>query len=75
MADAWLGKAIADYLKENRYSQAYINRETGIARSKISQSLKGKRRFTFDEYILICKSLGLGTDYFLKSRFSGEKGA
>lgn len=68
MVDSWLGKAIKDYLKENRYSQIFLSRETGIKPDKLSASLNGKRRFTFSEYELICGALGINTDYFLKPR-------
>ncbi len=68
MKDAWLGIAIAKYLKENRYSQADMCRATGLDRYKMSMSLRGKRRFSFREYELICGALGLDTNFFLKPR-------
>lgn len=74
MVDEWLGKAIRKYLKENRYTQIYLSRVTGITPDKLSASLNGKRRFTFREYELICYALEVNTDKFLKPRAPDEKG-
>ena len=72
MVDAWLGEAIRQYLKENRYTQLSISKETGIAPDKLSASLNGKRRFTFTEYSLICGALGVNTDKFVKPKKRGD---
>lgn len=74
IADEWLGKAIKSYMKENRFTQAYLSKETGITPDKVSASLNGKRRFTFSEYELICGALKVNTDKFLKPRVQDEKG-
>lgn len=74
MVDEWLGKSIRNFLKENRYTQAFISRKTGIPTDKLSASLSGKRRFTFSEYELICYALEVNTDEFLKPRAPDEKG-
>ncbi len=68
MVDSWLGEAIREYLKENRYSQIFISEKTGIEPAKLNLSLNGKRRFTFREYELICWALSVNTDKFLKPR-------
>ncbi len=68
MVDSWLGERIRNYLKENRYTQAFIARKTGIRPDKLSASLNGNRRFTFSEYETICWALGVNTDKFLKPR-------
>lgn len=73
MVDAWLGEAIRQYLKENRYTQLSISKETGIAPDKLSASLNGKRRFTFTEYSLICGALGVNTDKFVKPKKRGDE--
>lgn len=72
MTDPWLGEAIRNYLKENRYSQAFLVKKTGIKADKLSASLNGKRRFTFSEYELICGALNVNTDKFLKPRLPKE---
>lgn len=74
MVDEWLGKSIRKYLKENRYTQIFISKKTGIAPDKLSASLNGKRRFTFSEYARICYVLEVNTDEFLKPRAPDEKG-
>lgn len=74
MTDEWLGKAIKSYMKENRFTQAYLSKETGIPPDKVSASLNGKRRFTFSEYELICGVLKVNTDKFLKPRTPDKKG-
>lgn len=73
MVDSWLGESIRNYLNENRYSQTYISKKTGIELSKVNLSLNGKRRFTFREYELICGALGVNTDMFLKPRIPEEE--
>lgn len=67
------GKSISQYLKENGISQAFLSRKTGIAPSKLSQSLSGNRKLTLDEYCVICGALGVNIDKFLKPRMPDEK--
>ena len=63
-----VGMKIKMYLEENGISQAHISRETEINPVKLNLGLNGNRRFTFNEYALICGALGVNTDYFLKPR-------
>lgn len=65
---------IKNYLENNGITQAFISRKTGIEPAKLSLALNGERRFTFDEYSLICGVLGVNTDKFLKPRLPDEKG-
>lgn len=65
---------IKKYLEENGITQAFISRKTGIEPSKLSLSLNGERKLTFDEYSIICGVLGVNTDKFLKPRLPDEKG-
>lgn len=62
------GKSISQYLKENGISQAFLSRKTGIAPSKLSQSLNGNRKLTLDEYCVICGVLDVNTDKFLEPK-------
>lgn len=64
---------IKKYLEENGITQAFISRKTGIEPSKLSLALNGDRRFSFDEYSLICGVLGVNTDKFLKPRMPDQK--
>ena len=59
---------IRGYLEKKGISQAFVSRETGIPLSKLNLSLNGKRRLTLEEYALICGTLGVNTDRFLKPR-------
>lgn len=70
MVDDWIGKAVLEYMKENRYSQAYLSKEIGMSPDKMSASLNGKRRFTFSEYALICGVLGGKHRLFLKAEIA-----
>lgn len=63
-----VGLKIKRYLEDNGISQAYISRVTKIDTVKLNLALNGNRRFTFDEYALICGVLKVNTDYFLKPR-------
>lgn len=65
---------IKKYLEENGITQAFISRKTGIEPSKLSLALNGERRFTFEEYSIICGVLGVNTDKFLKPKLPDEKG-
>lgn len=65
---------IKEYLKENGITQAFLSRKTGINTSKLNLALNGGRKLTLEEYALICGTLGVNTDLFLKPRFPGEKG-
>lgn len=75
MKDTWLGRAIAEYLKENRYTQTHMSKKTGIELPKWNLALNGNRRFTFEEYELICGALGVNTDKFLKPRTLDKGGS
>lgn len=66
--DLEVGLKIKKYLEDNGISQAHISRATKIDTVKLNLALNGNRRFTFDEYALICGALKLNTDYFLKPR-------
>lgn len=62
---------IKKYLEENGITQAFVSKKTGISPAKLSLSLNGERRLSFDEYSLICGVLGVNTDKFLKPRLPG----
>lgn len=74
LVDEWLGKKIKAYMEENRFTQAYLSKNTGIPPDKVSASLNGKRRFTFSEYERICGALKVNTNKFLKPRKPSKKG-
>lgn len=59
---------IKKYLEEKGITQAFVSKKTGISPAKLSLSLNGERKLSFDEYSLICGVLGVNTDKFLKPR-------
>lgn len=63
-----VGLKIKKFLDDNGISQVYLSEKTGIPIVKLNLALNSKRRFTFDEYALICWVLKVNTDYFLKPR-------
>lgn len=67
-----VGNKIKEYLEENGISQAFVSRVTEIDAVKLNLSLNGNRRFTFEEYSLICGALKVNTDFFLKPRMPSE---
>lgn len=44
---------LKEYFKNNNVTHEEISKRTGIARSKVTLSLNGKRKFTADELINI----------------------
>lgn len=62
------GKMIMKYLENHGISQAFLSKEARIAPAKLSLSLNGKRKLTFEEYSNICWVLGVSVDTFIKPR-------
>jgi len=63
-----VGLKIKKYLSETGITQVFLSRKSGINPVKLNLALNGNRRFTFDEYELICGSLGVNTDFFLEPK-------
>lgn len=59
---------IKKYLADNGITQIFVSKKTGIEPAKLSLALQGERKFTLEEYAVICGVLGVNTDYFLKPR-------
>lgn len=57
---------IKKYLSDKGITQAFVSKKTGIEPAKLSLALQGERRFSLEEYAVICGVLGVNTDYFLK---------
>lgn len=62
------GVMIKKYLKENGITQAFLSRKTGIKPAKLNLALNGDRRFSLDEYALVCGALKVNIDQFLKPK-------
>ena len=58
-------KEIAAYLTSNGITQAFVSEKSGIAQSKLSQSLNGNRKIPIDEYVKICSALNVPLDRFV----------
>ena len=58
--------AIKSYLDEKGISQMSICKKCGITPAKLSQSLRGNRQLTLEEYARICGALDVNIDMFLK---------
>lgn len=63
-----VGELIKEYLAEAGISQKWLSNRTGIATAKLNLALHGKRRMTFEEYALICGTLGVNTDRFIQPK-------
>ena len=61
-----VGENINAYLEDHGISQKWLSNRTGIATAKLNLALHGKRRMTFEEYALICGTLGVNTDKFIQ---------
>lgn len=61
-------KRLKLYLVENNISQKSVAEVTGIAPVKLSQSLNGNRKMTFEEFELILGAIGETADKFIKPR-------
>ena len=60
-----VGLKIRNFIDERHIKQTWLSEKTGIPTDKLSLSLKGRRRLTFEEYESICWALGVGVDKFL----------
>ncbi len=60
-----VGQKIRSYIDARHITQAWLSGRTKIPADKLSLSLKGRRRLTFEEYEAICWALGVGVNEFL----------
>ena len=59
-----IAEAIGNYLKKSGITLVSLSAKTGLTCSCIGHALKGKRKFSIDEYVKICTALELPYDYF-----------
>lgn len=59
------GIMVKEYLKENGITQVFLSKKTGIKPAKLNLALNGERRFSLDEYALVCGALKVNIDKFL----------
>ena len=63
-----VGERIKDFLEDGGRTQKWLSRNTGISTDKLSLSLSGKRKLSFEEYELICGALEVDTNKFIVPR-------
>lgn len=63
-----LYERIAEYLEEMGIKQTVVAKKAGMTKQSLSDSLRGVRRLTAEEYIEICRAVNVGTDFFANSR-------
>lgn len=59
-------QSIRDYIDRMGFTQAAVAKNAGMTKVALSESLRGKRRITADEYVCICNALGVSADFFNK---------
>ncbi|MDO4355810.1 MAG: helix-turn-helix transcriptional regulator [Clostridia bacterium] len=67
-----IGLEIRDYLKQEGRSQTWLSDRAGIPIHRLNMGLCGKRNFSLEEYALICGTLGVSTNRFLKPMKPGQ---
>ena len=55
---------IRNYIDQKGFVQAVVARNAGMTKVALSESLRGNRRLTADEYVRICDALGVSADFF-----------
>lgn len=59
-----LGNLIKTYLKDNGIKQSFLASELSLKENVLTSMLKGNRKISAEEYIIICKVLNLEMTYF-----------
>lgn len=62
-----IAEKIRQYIKDKDINQTAIGRKAGLTKQAMSDSMRGVRRLTADEYVGICGALGVSTDFFAES--------
>ena len=70
-----VGERVKNYLVDSGRSQKWLSNKTGIPAAKLSLSLCGKRKLTFEEYELICGALDVDTNKFIVPRVNTDHSA
>lgn len=61
-----VGLKIREHLKREGRSQTWLSERAGIPIHRLNMGLCGRRKFSLEEYALICGALGVNTNRFLK---------
>lgn len=57
-------RAIDEYLTENGIKYTFVAGKIGVSDSIFSMMMKGKRKISADEFVAICRVLGVTADTF-----------
>ena len=57
-------QAIRQFIEGKGIKQVSVARKAGMTKVSLSESLRGNRRLTADEYVRICDALGVSADFF-----------
>lgn len=57
-----VNEALKTYAESNGIKQSFISEQSGIPESAVSRMLSGNIRLTADNFILICRALGVSTE-------------
>ena len=55
---------IAKFVEENGIKQSALAEKTGITKQALSESLRGLRKITAEEYVAICRALKKSPNFF-----------
>lgn len=58
-------KKMKSFFEEQGVKQKFIAQKTGIAEATLSLIMQGKRKYTIEEYVKICKFAGCSFDAFI----------
>lgn len=56
------------FITEKGIKQVHLSRKTGMAPDIVSKILKGKRKITAEEFLLICDALEIDPNMFRKNK-------
>lgn len=59
----WVGPKIKQYLDANGIKYSFLSEKIGIPMNVLSPMLNGKRKMAVEEYFMICRALGISTDW------------
>ena len=59
-----LASNIKRYISEAGIKQSVLAQKSSITENALTLSLNGKRRLAADEYVRLCRALGVGLDFF-----------
>lgn len=55
---------IAKFVEENGIKQSALADKTGMTKQALSESLRGLRKITAEEYVAICRALKKSPNFF-----------